>query len=475
MMTTMGDWKARLTTPDEAVRAVKDGDRVVIGMMHITPLNLCRALAARQGELKGVTIDASLSTFARWWPKTGDDHPHPNPLPQGRGGTGDVPSPLGERAIAEQGGEVEPGGGFALETFFLVEQDRKLFEQGLLDYRIAPPYRSDESRWTAPPIDVFMTQVTPPDAEGWCSFGLSVWGARRAASEAKTVLAEVNPRQVRTGGDNRIHVDEIAAFVESPAEWRHLRPPQRNEEEEAIATVICALVAAELIEDGDTLQQGTGKIPAALTLFLDDKHDLGVHTELIFGGIPELVEKGVINGARKTVKPGKVVGSSFGQINDEERALVDGNPAYELYEMAWTNDIMTIAAHDNMVAVNNALLVDLTGQISGESIGNRIYSGTGGGFAFPVGAMHAKNGRSITVLPSTTVVNGERRSRIVPALPEGTVVTVPRHYADIFVTEHGIARLKGRTLRERVGELIAVAHPDFRAELRKEAQKQPWF
>jgi 4-hydroxybutyrate CoA-transferase len=320
-----------------------------------------------------------------------------------------------------------------------------------------------------------MTQVTPPDEDGWCSFGLSVWGARRAATEATTVLAEVNPRQVRTGGDNRIHVDEIAAFVESPAEWRHLRPPQRNEEEEAIATVICALVAAELIEDGDTMQQGTGKIPAALTLFLEDKHDLGVHTELIFGGIPELVAKGVINGTRKTVKPGKVVGSSFGQINDEERDMVDGDPAYELYEMAWTNDIMTIAAHDNMVAVNNALLVDLTGQITGESIGQRIYSGTGGGFAFPVGAMHAKNGRSITVLPSTTVVGGERRSRILPALPEGTVVTVPRHYADIFVTEHGIARLKGRTLRERVGELISIAHPDFRAELRKEAQKQPWY
>ncbi|MEX2391257.1 MAG: acetyl-CoA hydrolase/transferase C-terminal domain-containing protein [Dehalococcoidia bacterium] len=155
--------------------------------------------------------------------------------------------------------------------------------------------------------------------------------------------------------------------------------------------------------------------------------------------------------------------------------LVADSSAYELYEMAWTNDIMTIAAHDNMVAVNNALLVDLGGQITGESVGQRIYSGTGGGFAFPAGAMHAKNGRSIMVLPSTALVGGERHSRILPTLPEGTVVTVPRQYADIFVTEHGIARLRDKTLRERLNEMIGIAHPDFRGELRREAGKQPWF
>ncbi|MEX2238533.1 MAG: acetyl-CoA hydrolase/transferase C-terminal domain-containing protein [Dehalococcoidia bacterium] len=434
-------WKelvgGKLVTPADAVSLIEDGDRVVIGMMHITPLALCRALAARVRDLRGVSIDASLSTFSKWW----------------------------------EAPEADSEDGFSIETFFLLEQDRPHFERGLLEYRIAPPYRDDESRWTALPIDVFMTQVTPPDDEGYCSFGLSLWGARRAATEARIVLAEVNPRQVRTGGDNRIHLSEIDCFVESPEEWRHLRPPQRNEEEEAIAQVICAVVAAELIDDGDTIQQGTGKIPAVLSLFLGDKRDLGIHTELIFGGIPELVESGVITGARKTVKPGKVVGASFGQISEEDRRRVDGHPAYELYEMAWTNDIMTVAAHDDMVAVNNALLVDLTGQITGESLGRRVYSGTGGGFAFPVGAMHARNGRSITVLPSTAVVNGERRSRILPTLPEGTVTTVPRHYADIFVSEYGIARLKNKTLRERINELIAIAHPDFRAELRREAAK----
>jgi 4-hydroxybutyrate CoA-transferase len=166
-----------------------------------------------------------------------------------------------------------------------------------------------------------------------------------------------------------------------------------------------------------------------------------------------------------------VVGSSFGPLSREEFERVDGDATYELYCMSHTNDIAVIAAHDNMVAVNNALLVDVTGQIDGESIGPEIYSGTGGAFAFHVGAMHAKNGRSVTVLPSTSVVDGERRSRILPMLPEGSAVTVPRGYADTFVTEYGIARIKGQTLRRRVEELISIAHPDFRAELRRDVDR----
>ncbi len=439
MSDTKTDWRdllgLKLTTPDTAVDVVKDGDRVVIGMMHLTPLELCRALARRQTELRGVTVDASLSAFVKWWPH----------------------------------GEAS---GLMIESFFLLDRDRDLYREGKIQYRIAPPYRADLSRWTALPIDVFMTQVTPPDADGWCSFGMSVWGARGVATQAKTILAEINPKQVRTGGDNRIHIDEIDYFVETTPEWRLLRPPERNDEEAAVAQVICALVASELIHDGDTFQLGTGKVPAALSLFLGDKVDLGVHTELIFGGIPQLVEAGIITGTRKGVKRGVVVGSSFGQLTELERLLVAGRPdSYELHEMAWTNDLATIAAHDNMVAVNNALLADLTGQVTGESLGHRIYSGTGGGFAFPAGAMHAKGGRSVMVTPSTSIVSGERKSRIVGTLPPGTVVTVPRQYADYFVTEYGIAHMRNRTLRERVNEMIAVAHPDFRADLVRQSKE----
>ncbi len=432
------DWRERyahlLTTPENAVRIVKDGDRVVIGMHYQTPLALCRALAARHRELRGVEIENSISTFISWWPEGAHD-------------------------------------AFTVRTFFLQASDRPAMRRGLLEYVIQAPIREDESYWLDRTPDVFLVSVSPPDADGWCSFGMSVWGAPEVAREARHVIGEVNERFVRTGGDNRIHISRFDKLVEAPPHWQYLRRPERTPEETAVAEVICTIVAHELIEDGDTIQIGTGTVSAALASYLGHRHDLGVHSELIFGGIPTLVEQGVITGARKTMHPGKVVGASFGSLEPHEWKLVDGNPVYELYCMSHTNDIRVIAAHDRMVAVNNALQVDLTGQINGESLGTTIYSGIGGAFAFPVGALHAKGGRSITVLPSTSLVNGERVSRILAALPAGTTVTVPRGYADIVVTEYGIARLKGRTLRKRIDELVAIAHPDFRAELRAEAKR----
>ena len=431
------DWRERyadkLTTPEEAVRAVRDGDRVVIGMHYQTPLALCRALAARAGELRDVEIENSISTFISWW-------------------DGDEPN------------------SFDVRSFFLQASDRPAMRKGLLDYVIAPPTRSDESYWLDRKPDVFLVSISPPDADGWCSFGMSVWGAPEVCREAKTVIGEVNERFIRTGGDNRVHISRFDALVEAPHVWKYLRRPPRTDEENEITDVICTLVANEIVRDGDTLQMGTGTVSAALAPFLSHRHDLGVHSELIFGGIPELVDAGVINGSRKTVHAGKVVGASFGPLSQEEFRKVDGDERYELYCMSHTNDIAVIAAHDNMCVVNNALMVDVTGQINGETIGPQIYSGTGGAFAFAVGAMHAKNGRSVTVLPSTSVVDGERRSRIVPMFPQGSAVTVPRGYADIVVTEYGIARLKHRTLRQRIEELIAIAHPDFRVEMRADAR-----
>jgi 4-hydroxybutyrate CoA-transferase len=434
------DWRKRyadrLTTPEDAVRVVRSGDRVVIGMHYQTPLALCRALAARAGELQDVEIENSIATFISWW----------------------------------QDGEPN---GFTVRSFFLQASDRPAMRAGLLEYIIAPPTRSDESYWLDRKPDVFLVAVSPPDADGWCSFGMSVWGAPEVAREAAHVIGEVNERFIRTGGDNRIHVSQIERLVEAPQEWKYLRRLPPTEEEVATAEVICTVVGHEIVQDGDTVQIGTGTVSAALAPFLSHRQELGVHSELIFGGIPELVERGVVTGSRKTLHPGKVVGSSFGPLTREEFEQVDGDPVYELYCMSHTNDIHVISAHDNMVAVNNALLVDLTGQINGETIGTQIYSGTGGAFAFAVGALHAKNGRSVTVLPSTSVVDGERKSRIVPVFPQGTAVTVPRGYADIVVTEHGVARLKGKPLRRRIEELIAVAHPDMRAGLRAEARR--WY
>ncbi len=432
------DWRERyadkLTTPEDAVRVVRDGDRVVIGMHYQTPVSLCRALAARAGELRDVEIENSIATFASWW-------------------------------------KDDASNGFNVRSFFLQSIDRPAMRQGLLDYVIAPPTRADESYWLSRKPDVFLTSVSPPDADGWCSFGMSVWGAPEVASEAAHVIAEVNERFIRTGGNNRIHVSAIEKLVVPAHIWKFLQRPPRTAEEDELAAVICSLVASEIVRDGDTFQLGTGTVSAAMAPFLSEKHDLGVHTELIFGGIPALVEQGVITGARKTVHAGKIVGASFGPLSADEFAQVDGDPRYELYTMSHTNDIQVIAAHDNMCVINNALLVDLTGQINGETIGPEIYSGTGGAFAFAIGALHATGGRSVTVLPPASPVAGERRSRIVAMFPQGSAVTVPRGYADIIVTEYGIARIKGATLRRRVEELIAIAHPDFRAELRAEATR----
>jgi 4-hydroxybutyrate CoA-transferase len=343
--------------------------------------------------------------------------------------------------------------------------------KGLLEYVIAPPTRSDQSYWLDRTPDVFIVAVSPPDADGWCSFGMSVWGAPEVAREAKLVIGEVNPNFIRTGGDNRVHVSRFERLVEAAPAWKYLRRPEPSDEEREIAAVICAIVGNEIIEDGDTLQFGTGTVSAAMSAFIGHRAHLGVHSELIFGGIPALVEGGVIDGSRKTLHPGKVVGASFGPLSEQEFRQVDGDQRYELYCMSHTNDIAVIAAHDKFCAVNNALMVDLTGQINGETIGPEIYSGTGGALAFAIGALHAKGGRSVTVLPSTSLVGGERRSRIVAMFPQGSATTVPRGYADIIVSEHGVARLKHRTLRERVNELIGIAHPDFRGDLRAEARR----
>lgn len=431
------DWRERyadkVTAAKEAVRVVRDGDRVVIGMHYQTPLALCRALAARNGTLR-CEIDNSISTFISWWP-------------EGVQNT------------------------FTVRSFFLQASDRPAMRAGLLDYVVAPPTRADESYWLDRAPDVFLTGISPPDDEGWCSFGMSLWGAPEVAREARHLIGEVNPRFIRTGGDNRVHISRFESLVEAAPVWKYLRRLPRTPEEDELAAVICSLVGTEIVRDGDTVQMGTGTVSAALAPFLSHRQELGVHSELVFGGIPALVDAGVVTGRRKTVHTGKVVGSSFGPLSAEEFAAVDGDERYELYAMSHTNDIGVIAAHDNMVAVNNALLVDLTGQINGETLGTEIYSGTGGAFAFAVGALHARGGRSVTVLPSTSIVDGERRSRIVAMFPEGSAVTVPRVYADVFVTEYGVARLKGKTVRERVRELIAIAHPDLRAELRADATR----
>ncbi|OGO52253.1 MAG: hypothetical protein A2148_06330 [Chloroflexi bacterium RBG_16_68_14] len=219
------------------------------------------------------------------------------------------------------------------------------------------------------------------------------------------------------------------------------------------------------------MQIGTGAISAALAPYLAHRHDLGIHTELLSGGVVDLVDAGVVTGRRKGTHPGKVVATGIALIPREELERIDGNPAFELYDFTYTDDLDVLAREPRLVGVNNAMQVDLTGQVNAEAIGPWPFTGPGGQTAFAVAAAHSDEGRSVVVLPSSYIGDGERRSRIVAALDEGAPVTVPRSAVDYVVTEWGIATLRGKTLRGRIGELLAVAHPDCRPQLKEEAKR----
>ena len=432
------DWRSqvgdKLTLAAEAAKAVKSGDRVGVAPFTCTPFTLCDALYARGGGLENVRIDHPAGLFA--WLRAGEEN------------------------------------GFAVRDNYATLLNRDMVHAGKVDYLPIGRWRADE---IAPgfdqPLDVFLVPLSPPDRQGYCSFGPGVWMSKRLAQGAETVLAEVHENFIRTGGDNFIHVSEIDRFCEAVIPTGNLPIPPRTDEETLVVEVACTLVASELVKDRDTVQMGVGTVSAALGLYLGEKYDLGVQTELITGGIANLVRDGVVTGKYKTLHREKVVGSALVALDEEEMRLIDGNPVFELYDFGYTDDVRLLIQQDNLVAVNNALLVDLTGQIASESIGHKIWTGVGGQTAFMIAAQYSRGGRSIIVLPSSHVIDGERVTRIVPFLPEGTLVTVPRTLVDYVVTEHGIASLRGKTVRERIGELVAVAHPDFQGELKNDVER----
>ena len=328
--------------------------------------------------------------------------------------------------------------------------------------------------------DLLLTEVSPPDDNGFCSFGNSVWNKKqdiqRVRSAGRPVVAELNKNLIRTYGDNFIHVSEIDYFVEhlyesenGPGAAGSLAGRANKGPTPYLKQIVGHLNG--VIRDGDTIQIGIGRTtePLARLGAFEGKNDIGFHTEATPPGIVGLVRKGVINGKRKTLNKGQLVATSIGGGSKEEMEWVNMNPLITLREYEYVSDYRIIAAHDNMTAINNILMIDLGGQITAETLGSKILSGPGGQPAFAIGAMGAKGGRSISILPSTGQ-NGTV-SRIVPVFPEGTSVTLPRTLADYVITEYGVAKLRGRSLRERAEALVNIAHPDFRAELQDEAKK----
>jgi 4-hydroxybutyrate CoA-transferase len=314
--------------------------------------------------------------------------------------------------------------------------------------------------------DVALVAVGPPDHLGFCSFGMSIWNSLSFARHARTVIAEVHSAYPRTYGEGRLHVTEVDAFVEAGPLPERTPIPIAPDYSVAIAGFV-----SELVTNGDTIQVGTGGLTNGLPAAgaFDGKEDLGVHAELSVPGMTKLVREGVINGARKTLHPGKYVSTQLEASGAGDIEFINENPVFELYDVGYVNNPRVIAQNDNIIAINNALAIDFTGQVTAESIGAEMWSGPGGQQDFAIGSMLAKGGRNVTILRSVAASGSV--SRIMPRLPEGTIITVPRQFTDYVISEHGIARLHGKSDRERAHELISIAHPDHCADLKRALEK----
>jgi acyl-CoA hydrolase len=357
---------------------------------------------------------------------------------------------------------VEPGreSAFRAVSLFTSAPLRQAVAEGRADF--IPVFLSDVPRLFASgqlKLDVAILQLSPPDRHGLCTLGTSCDAARAAADSAGTVLAEINERMPRTHGHTAVPLGRLAAFVRTD------RPlPERPEEAVTAEVGHIADQVAALVEDGACLQMGIGAIPGAVLARLRGKRDLGIHTEMFSDGVVDLFEAGAITNRLKAVHPGRIV-TSFVNGSRKVFDFVHDNPVVELHPCDRTNDTSLIRKNDQVVAINSAIQLDLTGQVCADSFGHQIYSGIGGQMDFIRGAALSRGGRAIIALPSTA--RGGKVSRIVPELTAGAGVVTTRGHVHWVVTEHGAVNLHGKTLRERAELLIGIAQPDFRAELRR--------
>lgn len=316
-------------------------------------------------------------------------------------------------------------------------------------------------------LDVALLQLSPPDRHGWCSLGPSVDTARAAADNARVIIAEINRQMPRTHGHSFVHIDRVHRYVETDRPLvEQVRTPSGS------AELAIGRTIADFVKDGDTLQLGIGSIADAVASSLLGRSDLGIHTEMFSDAVVDLIHAGVITNRCKELHRGRVV-TSFVSGTRKLFDLIDDNPAIEFHPCDYTNDTHIIRQHANMVAINSAIEVDLSGQVCADSIGHRIFSGIGGQMDFIRGAALARNGRPVIALPSTAR-NGTV-SRIVHTLRPGAGVVTTRGHVHWVVTEFGAVNLHGLNLRERADALIGIAHPDFRSELRRQAVERCVF
>lgn len=449
----MSDWKAtwgaRLSSPEQAVATIHDGNTVVyaVSSVFMTPTAFTKALLARAPQLHNVYLDTTFNAA----PYLG------------------LVGPATQEAWTTNSWFVydEP------ELTALATQDPQVDFTPLNPHFIGTmagaPFREEFTRRYTQ-ADVAVCVVSPPDKHGFVTFGHQLWHQRTQIRQAKLKVAEIHEGlPVVPGGDNWMHIDEFDHLIQGE---RLAIPSVINPVDEELVgpTEICGYYVADLVNDGDTVMFGAGHMPSVMGNYLTNKQDLGCHTEVI---LPlELVKSGVINGSRRNFNPGKVNATGLISEGPEDEAYLDGNPLFELRDMGTNNNPRFIAQNDNLVAINSCLEITTWGEMGVERIGNRYFRGIGGQVEFILGALLSHHGRSVhAVLSRRKGSNGDYHSTIVPEFTKPGVASVPRHMADFVVTEYGIASLMGKTERERAKELIAIAHPDYRDDLKAAMDK----
>ncbi len=428
-MNWLDDYKSKLMSAADAVRKIKSGDRIYYGGNAAIPKALVWALAERRAELKDVQVNHVLL--------------------------------LGEDPLST----VEMRGHFRHNSLFVGPADRTAVNDGRADY--VPIFLHQIPRLFREkiiPLDVTMVQVSPPDEHGFMSLGVETLASKAACQMGKIIIAQVNEKMPRVLGDSFVHVNRVAAIVEHTEALPTLETKPATEVEKAIAGHILPL-----IRPGSTIQMGIGGVPDAIYQSMEGDLDLGVHTEMISDGAMKAILRGVVTGNRKSIHQGKVV-ITFALGSEELYRFLNNNPLIESHPVEYVNDPVIVSQNENMVAINSALEVDLTGQVCSDSVGPYIYSGFGGQVDFIRGAARSRGGRPIIALQATAK-KGEL-SRIVPMLKPGAGVVTSRADVHYMVTEFGAVNLFGKNLRERAEALIRIAHPRFQDELLRAAKER---
>lgn len=408
--------------PVQAIKHIHPGQRVFIGTGCGQPQELVDALADNSDNLADIEIVHLLTL-----------------------GT----APYAQRKLIDN---------FRVNSFFIAENVRNVIQEGYGDY--TPIFLSDIPRLFSSgqlPIDVALVQVTPPDAKGMCSLGVSVDIVKSAAENAALVIAEVNPQMPRTLGDSFLHVGDLDILVPVDRPLLEVTVTEPTEQTRKIGEHV-----ASLVEDGSTVELGIGKIPQAVLEYLKQKKDLGIHTEMFTDSMIEVIQSGAITGKNKSMDKGKVV-ASFCFGTKKLYDFIDNNPTFAFYPTEYVNDPFVISRQHKMTAINVALEIDLTGQVCADSLGTKFFSGIGGQVDFNRGAAGSLGGKAIIAMPSTAR-NG-KVSRIVIHLTPGAGVVTTRGDVHYVVTEYGVAYLHGKRIQERALALISIAHPNFRAQL----------